>query len=142
MMAQPKVTMLLERLGIYVAELRRLAAIPKGDLLADPDKVASAKYNFVAAIEARIDIANHVIAAEGFRPPKDNADSFVVLVEKSVLPEAMREHLRSMARFRNRLVHVYWDVDDDLVAEYLHGPLGDLDRFAREISQRIVAPGE
>jgi uncharacterized protein YutE (UPF0331/DUF86 family) len=54
----------------------------------------------------------------------------------------MREHLRSMARFRNRLVHVYWDVDDDLVAEYLHGPLGDLDRFAREISQRIVAPGE
>jgi uncharacterized protein YutE (UPF0331/DUF86 family) len=83
-----------------------------------------------------------VIAAEGFRPPKDNADSFVVLVEKDVLPEAMREHLRSMARFRNRLVHVYWDVDDDLVVECLHGPLGDLDRFARKISQRMVAPGE
>jgi len=47
-------------------------------LLTDPDKVASAKYNFVVAIAACIDIASQVIAAEGFRAPRDNADSFAI----------------------------------------------------------------
>ena len=39
-----------------------------------------------------------------------------------------------MARFRNRLVHLYWDVDDQLVAKYLSDGLGDFDRFAAAIS--------
>jgi uncharacterized protein YutE (UPF0331/DUF86 family) len=40
-----------------------------------------------------------------------------------------------MARFRNRLVHLYWDVDDGLVCEYLaEGSLSDLERFAKAIA--------
>ena len=29
----------------------------------------------------------------------------------------MEDSQRAMARFRNRLVHVYWHVDDDLIAD-------------------------
>jgi uncharacterized protein YutE (UPF0331/DUF86 family) len=36
-----------------------------------------------------------------------------------------------MARFRNRLVHVYWDVDDGAVHDYLRESLQDIDDFAR-----------
>jgi uncharacterized protein YutE (UPF0331/DUF86 family) len=54
--------------------------VPRERFLGDPDKIGSAKYHFVIAIESSIDIANHVIASEGFRLPKDDADSFVVLV--------------------------------------------------------------
>lgn len=134
MIAQPKVAALLQRLGLHSAELRRLASLPQADVLADPDKIASAKYNFVVAIEGCIDIANHIIAIEGFRMPKDNADSFAILVENDVIPLALRDPLRSMARFRNRLVHLYWDVDDRLVVEYLSDSLGDLDWFAQTIA--------
>ena len=35
-----------------------------------------------------------------------------------------------MARFRNRLVHVYWHVDDALVADYMQSRLVDFDHFA------------
>jgi hypothetical protein len=38
MIDQPKTTQLLERLRTYVAELRRLGAIPGDVFLADPDK--------------------------------------------------------------------------------------------------------
>ena len=49
---------------------------------------------------------------------------------ESVCPTDLEESLRAMARFRNRLVHIYWQVDDGLVVEYLHGHLNDFDRYA------------
>ena len=41
--------------------------------------------------------------------------------------------MKAMARFRNRLMHLYWEVDDQLVADYLHERLDDFDRFAAAV---------
>ena len=101
--------------------------------MADPDKIASAKYHFVVAIECCIDIANHIIASEKLRVPRNTADSFVVLVEVGICATELESALKAMARFRNRLVHLYWDVDDQLVAKYLSESLSDFDRFAAAI---------
>jgi len=97
---------MLSNLRRYVVVLEGLAASPKEAFLAHPDRIGNAKYHFVIAIECCIDIANHIIASENFRFPKDNTDSFAVLIEEGVLPETLRESLRDMARFRNRLVHI------------------------------------
>ena len=86
------------------------------------------------AIECCIDVANHVISSENFRFPRNNADSFVVLVERGILPEDRQESLRAMARFRNRLVHLYWEVDDDRVFEFLEHSMEDLRAFSRAIA--------
>lgn len=127
MVNQAKLDHLLTRLGGYVAVLRELAAVPAATFLADRDKIGNAKYHFVIAIECAIDIANHVSASEGYRIPRDNGDSFAVLVENGIVPDALRDPLMGMARFRNRLVHLYWDVDDAKVREYLETALGDLE---------------
>ena len=137
MVVSPKVVQLLDLLAQYLRALERLAALPPDELLADQDKVASAKYHFVVAIEVCIDIGNHVIAAGGLRAPRDNADTFSVLCENGLLPEVDLGTYRAMARFRNRLVHLYWEVDDSLVAEYLQSSVGDLQRFARTIAGQV-----
>jgi uncharacterized protein YutE (UPF0331/DUF86 family) len=134
MVDKPKLDALLTRLGTYVANLRRLAQVPREAFLADGDKIGNAKYQFVVAIECCIDIANHAIASGKLRLPKDNADSFAVLVESSLCPAELKPSLMAMARFRNRLVHLYWEVDDALVHQYLQERLGDLDLFARAMS--------
>ena len=128
---------MLSNLRAYVTVLEGLAHAPEPDFLGNPDKAGNTKYHFVIAIECCIDIANHVIASEDLRFPKDNADSFAVLVDEGILDEALREPLRSMAKLRNRLVHLYWDIDDRRVYEYLHGSLGDLNRFAQAIADRF-----
>jgi len=131
----PKITELLARLQTYRGELGRLSRLSKQALLADPDRVGSAKYHFVVAIECCIDIANHIVASEGYRIPADSGDAFTVLVEERLLPAEMEAPLRAMARFRNRLVHLYWDVNDELVFEYLQTSLEDFDRFAAAVAQ-------
>jgi uncharacterized protein YutE (UPF0331/DUF86 family) len=134
MVDKPRLDGMLSSLKGYVEVLRRLACLPPAEFLADPDKIGSAKYHFVVAIECCIDIANHVIASEKLRIPRDTADAFVVLVERGICPENMETPLKAMARFRNRLVHLYWQVDDQLVADYLRDCLGDFDRFAMAVS--------
>jgi uncharacterized protein YutE (UPF0331/DUF86 family) len=40
-----------------------------------------------------------------------------------------------MARFRNRLVHLYWDVDDARVHEFLRTGVDDMARFGERIAR-------
>jgi uncharacterized protein YutE (UPF0331/DUF86 family) len=136
MVDKAKLDQMLSNLRRYLESLRALAAVPRAEFLANADKVGNAKYHLVIAIECCIDIANHVIASENFRFPRDNADSFAVLVEHGVLEPAALDSLKAMARFRNRLVHLYWEIEDDRVHEYLRDSLDDLDGFARAIGSR------
>jgi uncharacterized protein YutE (UPF0331/DUF86 family) len=136
MVNKPKLDQMLSNLRGYVQTLRSLGTIQKSEFLGNPDKVGNAKYHFVIAIECCIDIANHVIASEGYRLPKDNADSFAVLIEEGIVEAGLRDSLRAMAQFRNRLVHLYWDVDEERVYEFLHESLDDMDRFAGSVARR------
>ena len=133
MIDRAKLDQMLSNLEGYLGVLRALADLPPGEFIANADKVGNAKYHFVVAIECCIDIANHVIASARYRLPRDNADCFVVLVEEGVVEGALREPLRAMARFRNRLVHVYWDIDDAAVHDYLRSSLRDIEHFARAV---------
>lgn len=136
MVDKPKLDQMLSNLRRYVGVLEALGETPVGVFLADPDKVGNAKYHLVIAIECCIDVANHIIASENLRFPKDNADSFAVLIEHGILPPGTMEALRAMAKFRNRLVHLYWDVEDARVHDYLRTSLGDFRAFARAVADR------
>ena len=42
-----------------------------------------------------------------------------------------------MARFRNRLVHIYWKIDVDLLYMILQEDLADFERFLTFFSKKI-----
>jgi len=134
MVDKPKLDQMLSNLKAYVGVLRELAAVTEREFLNSSDKIGNAKYHFVIAIECCIDIANHVIAAENYRFPRDNAESFTVLGEQGVLDPPFAERLGEMARFRNRLLHVYWDIENRRVFSYLQDSLGDLEEFAHAVA--------
>lgn len=136
MVDKTKLDQMLSNLKRFLGVLRDLADTPSESFLSNSDKIGSAKYHLVVAIECCVDVANHIIASENYRFPKDNADSLVVLIENGIIDSTMRESLRAMARFRNRLVHLYWDVDDALVHDYLRDSLGDIESFAHAIAAR------
>lgn len=138
MVDKPKLDRIISNCRGYVQSLRRLKDMPRETFLADQDLVASAKYHFIVAIEACIDAANHIISSERFRLPGDNADSFRVLTDNGVVDENSVTALTAMARFHNRLVHLYGDVDDELVRDYLETRLDDFDAFAERVCQFVL----
>ena len=49
------------------------------------------------AVEACLDIGQHIIAQEGYRRPADNQDVFVGLAEQKILPDELLPRLIVMA---------------------------------------------
>jgi uncharacterized protein YutE (UPF0331/DUF86 family) len=92
--------------------LRDIAQIEQAAFLSDPAKIGGAKYYLQTSIAACLDLGNHIIAAEHYRLPKDYRDIFTVLSENKVIPDDFALTLRRMAGLRNRLVHLYWEVDE------------------------------
>lgn len=121
-----------------VKQLQRLKGCEKVSFLKDPDKIGSAKYHFITAIEAAIDMCNHLISQNGYRAPEDYADAFVILGENRAFEKSFVESMKEMARFRNRLVHIYWEIDEKQIYDILQKRLGDfkifLDQLARFLS--------
>lgn len=126
----------MEKVGTLVSSiqeamscLREVKALSKTEFLEDRHKQDSAKYNFIVAIEAGIDIANHLISRKGFTAPEDYADTFRVLKEAGILETDFSLELEKMARFRNRLVHLYRKVDTVEVWKILQTRLGDFEQY-------------
>ncbi len=127
-----KVTKLSSEIFAALDRLREISALPKEAFLADLYKIAAAKYFLVISIEAAIDVCNHVISRNKLRAPEDYADTFKVMSEAGAFEKEFMEELSKMARFRNRLVHIYWEVDDELVYSMLSEHIKDMEKFTEE----------
>ncbi|EFK06157.1 putative toxin-antitoxin system, antitoxin component [delta proteobacterium NaphS2] len=132
-----KVGTLVSSIQEAMSRLREVKALSKTEFLEDRHKQDSAKYNFIVAIEAAIDIANHLISRKGFRAPEDYADTFRVLKEAGILETDFSMELEKMARFRNRLVHLYWKVDTVEVWKILQTRLGDFEQYLSSLGSYL-----
>jgi uncharacterized protein YutE (UPF0331/DUF86 family) len=102
----------------------------------DPIWLRGVKYTFVTAIEACVDVAQHICAAEGWGPPADNGDAIRLLAKHGVLPTGLADSVRRAVGFRNVLVHEYVEVDDKVVISRL-ADLSDLENFVRAVAEYV-----
>jgi uncharacterized protein YutE (UPF0331/DUF86 family) len=126
------------RAGEIEQALERLTRIRSGGrdaFLADADTKDIACYRLLLAIEAALALCYHVSARQLKQVPDDYADCFAGLSRAGIIAADLSIRLQQMARFRNLLVHVYWDVDYDRVFDVLETDLEDL----RAFSQAIIA---
>lgn len=140
MVDAPRLRALLHRLEGRCRRLDEYAVLRVAEYLARPERIDASKYLLVTVIEDALSAANHVIAAEGYRPPGDYADAFRSLAESGVLEPALSDRLQAMARFRNLLVHGYADVDDRRVHGFLRNDLNDLREFAAAVLKAFPGP--
>jgi len=124
-----KVERKIQQLEEFLAFLKKLSQSPDREIENDPIRLGSIKYYLQVSIESCIDMANHLISSERLRSPRDYADSFVVLSEQGIISKEFAQVMQQMAKFRNRIVHLYGEVDDHYVLEILKHRLGDFETF-------------
>ena len=119
MVDEVRILRLLRGITDDLTILRRESAAGKARR-ADPIWLRGVKYTFVTAIEACIDVAQHICSAEGWGPPADNGDAMRLLGNHAVLTADTADALRKAVGFRNVLVHEYVQVSDDIVTARLN----------------------
>jgi uncharacterized protein YutE (UPF0331/DUF86 family) len=78
-----------------------------------------------------------LISKKGFRAPEDYGDTFQILAEADVIEKDFVTELVKMARFQNRLVHPYWDVDIAEISKILQTRLDDFERYISQIGSYL-----
>ena len=121
----------------YLNILSDIAKKPVNSFIKDKILLGSAKYYLQVSIECCLDVANHIIASERLRVPKDYADSFKVIEEEGLVSGKLGKRLQQMAKFRNRLVHLYGDIDDENVHQYINKDVKDLVEFKSIVINRF-----
>lgn len=129
---QDKVRKITSEILSSLDGLEDLKKLPQEGFLSDSHKIKSAKYSLIVAIEGAVDLCNHVIAVNGFRTPEDYADSLRVMSERGAFDDDFTKSLIQMVKFRNRLVHIYWDIDDKEIHKIIQSRLQDIRRFLTE----------
>ena len=119
------------------AKLEILKEVPEEVFIKDFEKYDSAKYNLQTAIEAMLDICNHIISRNSYGVPKTNADAFMILCQNGVLNSEMQSTYVAMARFHNRVVHLYEQVNSRDVYKYVVEGIPDIDHFIDDIARII-----
>jgi uncharacterized protein YutE (UPF0331/DUF86 family) len=130
----------IERIKQFAGEIKESlhilrGYIPKGkeQILKDSTILGSIKYNLIVAIQGCIDICNHIVAKKGGRAPQDYGDCFKLMAELGILEENISNQLVQMAKFRNLLIHLYWQVDNERIFEILIKNLDDIEHFLNGI---------
>lgn len=118
-------------------KLRSLSKLPEDEFLDHYEKVDTAKYNFIVAIEAIIDICNRIISKRELGFPQDYSDVIKLMSQEGVLEGDLVGRLVEMVKFRNMLVHLYWKIENDRLYQYLRENLGDFEAFKEAIRKYL-----
>ena len=85
--------------------------------------------NLQRAVQATIDLAAHVVGAEGLGLPRDLRENFRFLANNRIISQELCVRMEKMVGFRNIAVHEYQTLDIEVLKSILSGNLRDLENF-------------
>jgi uncharacterized protein YutE (UPF0331/DUF86 family) len=114
--------------------LRKHRGLTVSDLSSDREKRWIVERGLQLCAQNVLDIATHIAASTGHDVP-DYSAAIDRLGDSEVLPAEFTERFRSLAGFRNVLVHGYLEVDIEVVHRLLNDDLDDFTEFARHVNR-------
>lgn len=131
----------LDRLSdmvIAYKELARFYKMAPTEFLAGKDNFPLASYWLRLAIEVVLTIGTHLLS----RLPqngkkKDYTQVILSLGDYEVMPRQFAERIKGMAGYRNRLVHLYWQVKPDELLKIIKENLNDFKEFDKYIREYL-----
>ena len=127
----------LKRLNKYYLYLRDARKIPLETFVDDALHYGSTERFLQLAIESCLNIGNRLISLYQFKkpvdPPETYADIFSAMQQIGVLDYEFSQKLRNMAKFRNRLVHLYWEIERKLTYQFIQEDLEDFKTFESRV---------
>ena len=79
----------------------------------------------------------HIAAKKFNKGVSAFGECFEVLEKEKFLKENLAQKLRRMVKFRNKLIHRYWEIDDEKILEYTRKNLSDFNDFMKTVDKLL-----
>lgn len=112
-----------------LAELKKLS---KEKFKSDPKIFKLAERCLEVSIQALLDIAHHIIAANNMMRPRDNKDVLGIIAAQKIIPRDFAKRIEPMVGLRNILIHEYLKIDPERIYNHLQY-LQDFRAFQKHI---------
>jgi uncharacterized protein YutE (UPF0331/DUF86 family) len=129
----------LEVIPENIEKLELLKAKDYQEFRSDFRNVDSALHRLQTSIQALIDIGSYIIAELGLRTPGSSAEVIEILTEAGFINLEDRDRHISMIQFRNRVVHVYNNLDVEVLYGILQEEIDDIRVLYRTFLEIIEA---
>jgi len=117
----------------FLIELKKLSLMPMEEFLSDKRNPAAAESYLRRSLEAIFDVSRHILAKSyGFKDIEYKKLA-LELGEKGIVEKEYSRTLVKMAGYRNRLVHLYHEIDSHEIFDILKNHLPDIERFISEM---------
>lgn len=120
-----------------IQKVQQYATVPDDEFFADERNLYSVEHLLLVAIEAAASLCNHILAKTASQAPVSYGECFEGLRLIHRLDDQLTARLVQMARFRNLLVHRYWDVDPGRVLTYARESQADFEAYLKAIGEIV-----
>ena len=118
-----------------VERIRRYASLPDEAFFADERNLYTVQHLLLMCVEAAASICTHIMARLAHAAPSTYAECFMALSDQGVIVRDLAQRLVRAVRFRNLLVHQYWNVDSQQVLKIAREHVDDFTAFVRQIGR-------
>ncbi len=126
---QTKIDIILENLD----KLSVLKTKSYEDFISDFRNIDSALHRLQTSIQALLDMGSYIIASLGLRTPNRNAEIIEILSDGGYISKNRVETYIKMIQFRNRIVHLYNQIDRKILYDILVNELDDIKEFYADL---------
>jgi uncharacterized protein YutE (UPF0331/DUF86 family) len=126
----------LERVRDLLTRLERVRSEGKDAYLASPEVRAMTERWLELSVQICIDLGTQLVMETSTKAPETYAGVFEGMREAGILPSDLAAEMVAAAKQRNLLVHLYMEIDDEMVFESLDH-LEAVRRFAVVVGERI-----
>ncbi len=115
-------------------KIQRYTTLTDAEFFADERNLYTVMHLLLIAIEAVAAICNHILARKAGEAPSSYAECFAGIRDLKVLDDALTARLIRMVRFRNLLVHRYWEIDPTQVLRFAREDLEDFTAYLQAVA--------
>jgi len=134
-----KIVHLIEDILSSRNELERLVSVSREDFSKNKQYYAESEHYFRRVLEGIITAGTHIVS----RLPKETKDYTAVikvLGEVGIINPEFAQKNKGLAGYRNRLVHLYWEVKPEELYEIIKEHLKDIEIFALSFKDLLKNP--
>ena len=120
-----------------ISGAKDLVKLNDGEFWSRKENIAAVKYYLLQAIEAVGGVCVHIAAKKFNKGVSAFGECFEIMEKEGVLKKTLADKFRKMAKFRNKLIHRYWGIEDKNILEYARKDIGDFEDFIRAVDKLL-----